>query len=229
MNVPNDEIAEEIAHQQQMVQAFNARRRVLDLQAAQFGIEAPPHIVTELAKLTEEIKTREDQIAHLKSRTAAAHVPVEEIEYQAMLAEEWHNSAGRLNLAQRTRLDWTRVRLGIALDRAQVMEHAVRVQLAEEVFDDLNFNYLPHNYANEPPPPAAFRFDRLRKAIQLDLPTAARLFYARLALVRFFDRSEVEAQLLDPHAACRQDDIERYSRFIRDVSTLRAKAEGVNR
>ncbi len=69
------------------MQALNERRRVLDLQAAQFGSLIPPHIVTELVSLTEQIQARENEIASLKSLSAADQVPVEEIEYQAMLAE----------------------------------------------------------------------------------------------------------------------------------------------
>src|SRR5215470_13107588 len=121
MQLPKEEIPREISHQQQAVLALNERRRVLDLQAAQFGSLTPPHIVTELASLTEQIQARESEIANLKSQSAADQIPVEEVEYHAMLAEEWDKSPGRLKLAQQARLEWVRVRLGIALERAQAM------------------------------------------------------------------------------------------------------------
>ncbi len=49
--------------------------------------------MTELASLTEQIRARENEIASLKSLSAADQVPVAEIEYQAMLAEEWDKSS----------------------------------------------------------------------------------------------------------------------------------------
>jgi hypothetical protein len=218
MQLSKEEIPREIAHQQQAVQALNERRRVLDLQAAQFGSLTPPHIVTELASLTEQIQARESEIASLKSLSAADQVPVEEIEYYAMLAEEWDKSIGRLKLAQQARLDWARVRLGIPLDRAQAMEQTVRVQLAEELFDDLTLNYLPHNYSNVPQPKAAFDFDRLRKAILLDRTTAVRVSHARLQKMAYpLDRQAVEIVLLDADSTCREDDAALYDRFLNEV------------
>ena len=212
-----EEIPKELAHQQQAVQALNERRRVLDLQAVQFGSLAPPHIVTELASLTEQIQAREDEIATLKSHAAADQEPVEEIEYRAMLAEEWDRSAGRLKLAQQARLDWARVRLGIALERARAMEIAVRVQLAEELFDDLNLGNLPHNYENVAKPTTPFDFDKLRKAILLDLPTAVRIFRERYQMAHSLDRRAVEGWLLDPYSVCRQDDVVLCNRFLNEV------------
>lgn len=224
MQLSKDEIPRELAHQQLAVQTFNERRRVLDLQAAQFGPLTPPHIVTELASLTEQIQARENEITHLKSLAAADQVPVAEIEYQAMLAEEWDKSSGRLKLAQHARLDWTRVRLGIASERAQAMEHTVRVQLAEELFDDLNLNYLPHQFTNAPQPLAPFDFARLRKAILLDLPTAVGLFHARLSFVQHFDLNMIQDKLFDPHGVCRQDDLDLFSQFLIDVRAALAQA-----
>jgi len=221
MQLSKEEIPREISHQQQAVQALNERRRVLDLQAAQFGSLTPPHVVTELASLTEQIQAREIEIANLKSQSAVDQIPVEEVEFHAMLAEEWDMSTGRLKLAQQARLEWARVRLGIPLGRALVMEYVVRVQLAEELFDDLNLNYLPHNYSNHPKPTTLFDFDRLRKAIQLDLPAAVKLFHARLQKVGYpLHRQPVEAQLLDSDSACREEDAALYERFLNEVQAL---------
>ncbi|MFL5805658.1 MAG: hypothetical protein ACJ8CR_28460 [Roseiflexaceae bacterium] len=221
MQLSKEEIPREIAHQQQAVQALNERRRVLDLQAVQFGLQVPPHIVTELANLTEQIQAREIEIANLKSQSAADQVPVEEIEDHAMLAEEWDKSPGRLKLAQRARLDWARVRLGIPLERAQAMEQTLRVQLAEELFDDLTLNYLPHNYSNWPQPKTTFDFDRLRKAILLDLPITVRVFHARLQkMLYLLDRQAVEIVLLDADSTCREDDAALYGRFLNEVQAL---------
>jgi hypothetical protein len=109
------------------------------------------------------------------------------------------------------------VRLGIALERARAMEKAVRIQLAEELFDDLNLSNLPHNYSNLAKPTTPFDFDKLRKVILLDLPTAVRIFRERLQMTHPLDRRVVEEMLLDPYSTCRQDDIELYNRFLNEV------------
>jgi hypothetical protein len=229
MDLPKDEIAEELASLHEIQRAWRRRRLELQKKHAARGLDTLADVLIEIEDVTQQIRAYEEEIATLEARAVAGHTPIAEVEYQAMLAEEWDKSSGRLKLAQRTRLDWARVRLGIALEQAQAMEYAVRVQLAEELFDDLNLNYLPHQYENVPQPRLPFDFDRLRKAIQLDLPTATRLFHTRLALVQHFDLRTVENKLLDPHSACRQDDLGQYSRFLGQVKAALAQAGGVNR
>ena len=223
MNLSKDEIAEELASLHEIMHALRRRRRELQKKHAVRGIDTPVDVLTEIEDVTERIRACEEEVATLKARAAADHTPIAEVEYQAMLADEWDKSTGRLKLAQRAWLDWTRVRLGITLERAQAMEHAVRVQLAEELFDDLNLNYLPHQFTNEPQPPVPFDFVRLRKTILLDLPTAVRLFQTRLALVRYFDLNMIQNELLHPHGACRPDDLEQYSRFLGEVRAALAQ------
>src|SRR5215212_2390982 len=118
MKLPKKEIDAEVAHQQQAVRVLRERRRALDLQSAQLGIATPPHITTEISDLTEQIRAREEEIATLETLAAADETPVTEVEYRAMLAEAWDRSSGRLKLAPRARLDWERLRLRIAPDRA---------------------------------------------------------------------------------------------------------------
>jgi hypothetical protein len=93
------------------------------------------------------------------------------------------------------------------------------MQLAEELFDELNLSYLPHNYSNVPQPTSSFRFDQLRKAILLDLPTAVRIFRARLQGLPPLDRQTVEAALLGSGNACRLDSATLYGRFLNEVQT----------
>jgi hypothetical protein len=94
-----------------------------------------------------------------------------------------------------------------------------------EVF---TLNYLPHQLTNVPQPPAPFDFARLRKAILLDRPTAVRLFHEREAPVQPVDINTVEHALLDPHDACRQDDIDQYSRFFGEVRAARTQASAAH-
>jgi hypothetical protein len=224
MELSKDEIAEELASLQGIMRALRRRRRGLQKKQAIQGLNAPVEVFTEIEDVSEEIQARENEITHLKSLAAADQVPVAESEYQAMLAEEWDKSSGRLKLAQRARLDWTRVRLGIASERAQAMECTVRVELAEELFDRLNLNYLPHQFTNVPEPAAPFDFARLRKAILLDRPTAIRLFHARLSLVEHFDLNMIQNELFDPHGVCRQDDLEQFSQFLIQVRAALAQS-----
>jgi hypothetical protein len=217
MKISKEEITEELASLQEIVRALRRRRRELQRQGAIRGNSVDPAVRIEIQDITAQIQEHEGEISTLEAMAAADQVPVEEIEYQAMLAEEWDKSSGRLKLAQRARRDWMRVRLGIALERAQAMEHAVRTQMAEEIFEDLNLSYLPHRFDNVPPPPILFDFDRLRKAILLDLPTAIRLFRVRLVPVQHIDIRAIEDVLMDPHSACRPDDAEYYRQFLDEV------------
>src|SRR6266540_847696 len=200
MKLSMEEIAEELASLQEILHTLHRRRRELQKKHAVRGLDTPAEVLIEIEDMTKQI-----------------HAYEEEIEYQAMLAEEWDKCSGRLKLAQRARLDWARVRLGIALERAQVMEHTVRTQMAEELFEDLNLRYLPHHYENVPPPPWPFAFDKLRKAILLDLPTAIQSIRGRFPVTPPIDIAAVGDALMDPDSTCRQDDSDQYQRFLNEV------------
>ncbi|NOK60947.1 MAG: hypothetical protein GFH27_549289n71 [Chloroflexi bacterium AL-W] len=49
-------------HNQQLLDTYQRRLQILELQAAQFGINTPPHIVMEIEDLTKKIKEIENQI-----------------------------------------------------------------------------------------------------------------------------------------------------------------------
>jgi len=217
MKLSMEEIAEELASLQEILHTLHRRRRELQKKHAVRGLDTPAEVLIEIEDMTKQIHAYEEEIAQFEARAAADQVPVEEIEYQAMLAEEWDKCSGRLKLAQRARLDWARVRLGIALERAQVMEHTVRTQMAEELFEDLNLRYLPHHYENVPPPPWPFAFDKLRKAILLDLPTAIQSIRGRFPVTPPIDVAAVGDALMDPDSTCRQDDSDQYQRFLNEV------------
>lgn len=224
MELSKDEIAEELNSLGEIMRALRRRRRELQKKHAARGIDTPVEVLTEIEDVSEQLRAYKEEVATLKAWAAADHAPITEVEYQAKLAEEWDASAGRLKLAQRTRLDWMRVRLGITPERAQAMEHTLRAQLAEELFDDLNLNYLPHKFSNVSQPPTPFDFARLRKATLLDLPTAVGLFHARLSFVQHFDLNMIQDKLFDPHGVCRQDDLDLFSQFLIDVRAALAQA-----
>ena len=137
MKLSKEEIAEELASLREILHAWRRRRRELQKKHAIRGLDTPAEVLIEIEDMTKQIYAYEEEITRLEAMVAADHVPVEEIEYRAMLAEEWDKSSGRLKHAQCTRLDWARVRLGISLQQAQPLEQAIRMQIAEELFDDL--------------------------------------------------------------------------------------------
>lgn len=61
-----DEIREEVAHKQAVLQAYQKRLHVLELQQATHGIAAPPHIVIEVEDLTAQINQIKQDIQDLQ-------------------------------------------------------------------------------------------------------------------------------------------------------------------
>lgn len=71
----NDEFdspQEALAHYRELLNAFRARKRALEVQAAKFGIHVPPHVVTELEEVNESIQ---QLAARVKTLDAAIKSP----------------------------------------------------------------------------------------------------------------------------------------------------------
>lgn len=62
-----DELKEEIAHQRTLQKEYRKRLRVLEQQAAKFGVHAPPHIQVEIDDITEKMQEKEHEIAKLRA------------------------------------------------------------------------------------------------------------------------------------------------------------------
>jgi hypothetical protein len=137
------EISDAIAHQQKMLRALRQRLQQRELQEAQQGINAPPEVISDIHELTERIQRHEGELARLQTEAAVDKEPPVEVEYQALLAEVWGTPQGRPTFAGATRLNLARLRLGILPERAQELEHEVRVALAEEAVANLDARYLP--------------------------------------------------------------------------------------
>src|SRR5262245_39101173 len=60
-----DEIKEEIEHQRILQKEYRKRLRVLEQQAAKFGIYVPPHLEIEIDDIKEKIRDCEKQIDSL--------------------------------------------------------------------------------------------------------------------------------------------------------------------
>src|SRR5262249_15614673 len=66
-----------------------------------------------------------------------------EAEYRALLAKAWDTPQGRPIVAGAAQLEYDRLRLGVAVDRAYELECEIRVQLAKETC----LKILPFNFA----------------------------------------------------------------------------------
>jgi hypothetical protein len=62
-----DEREEEIAHQQELIKGYRKRQRVLEQQAAVFGLHVPPHIQIEIDDLNETIQQCKNKLSDCKS------------------------------------------------------------------------------------------------------------------------------------------------------------------
>jgi hypothetical protein len=149
MKLTKEEIAEELIHQTQVVKALHARRRVLEIQAAQHGAQTSPQILTELTTLTEEIRRHQDEISQLEMLAAEDQIPLAEAEYRVLLADIWDTPQGRPTVAGAARLELTRLRLGLAPDRAKQIENEIRSELADEILFDIDTNLLEHLYGKQ--------------------------------------------------------------------------------
>lgn len=134
------DIEKELAHQREMLRIRRERRNILEIQAAQTGSYSRPETLMEIAALNAEIERHEAEIVRLATQAAEDQFSLSEAEYRVSLAEAWDSAQGTPSIANRARLELMRLRLGIAPERAQVLEYEVRTQLATEVFTNIDLN-----------------------------------------------------------------------------------------
>lgn len=142
MKPENNDLAEELAHQQKMLRILRERRRVLELQAAQRGIDARPEVLTEIVSLNDEIDRHDQELARLATQAAVERFSLDEAEYRVMMAEAWSTPLGRPSLVGAARLELARLRMGIPPERAHELEREVRAGLAQEVLAELDIRPL---------------------------------------------------------------------------------------
>jgi hypothetical protein len=137
-----EDFDEALAHRQKMLRVLRERQRVLELQAAQFGINARPEVLTEIVTLADEITRQEDDITRLRTRAAEGAFSLAEVEYRVLVAETWNTPAGRPSVVGAARLELARLQLGIKPEHAQAIERTVRVALAQEALNALDVGAL---------------------------------------------------------------------------------------
>src|SRR5437868_792466 len=94
MRPSKDEIAKELESITKILGALRARRRVLREQAAQYGNMAPPHILTELEGIAEQIRSVEEESERLEIQSVEDQLSLSETEYRLELAHAWNTSQG---------------------------------------------------------------------------------------------------------------------------------------
>jgi hypothetical protein len=243
MNIDRDEIGRKIEHQRKILRAVRSRLEQRELQEAQQGFGTPPEIVTEINDLTERIQRHEAEIARLQTEAAVDREPLSEVEYRALLAEAWGTPQGRPTVASVARLEQARLRLGIALPRAQELEHQIRVALAEEAVANIDARYLPGlrperqsvRYREEEMENRRYRETTVRLiecAIRLDFDTALNSFIERLhSAVTMYPHvlvGEVRSMLIAAKAWGSYDEREKIDQFIEATeSILEARQKAV--
>jgi hypothetical protein len=70
-----DDPQEALAHYRELLKARQAYKRALQLQSAQYGLAAPPHVVTELEKVRAEIPQLRQKIKQLEGGAAPLSAP----------------------------------------------------------------------------------------------------------------------------------------------------------
>ncbi|MEM8533283.1 MAG: hypothetical protein AAGF95_20760, partial [Chloroflexota bacterium] len=142
MRQTKQEIEKQLQHKRELITILSARQRPLELQAAQKGINTPPEILTEISTLTDQIRAQEEEIARLESLAAEGQISLAEAEFRVMLAKTWDTLSGRPTIVGDTRLELTRLQLGLTSERATELEYEVRTALAEEIFYKIDISPL---------------------------------------------------------------------------------------
>lgn len=136
MSRTKQEIVQELAHQQRLLLALRERRRALELQFTQQAT-APTQLLSELDALTGRIRVYEEEIGRLETLAAEDRLPLAETEYCVLLAEAWNTPQGNPTVADATRLELERLRLGVSPRRAHELERQIRVALAQQSLQSL--------------------------------------------------------------------------------------------
>lgn len=139
--VARDEVAEEIEHQTRIVRALRQRLRQREVQEATHGINAPPEVVTEISQLSERINGHEDIILSLKTVAVEDRLTLAEAEYKLITASAYDTVSGRPTVVGVARLEFERLRLGINLEKARLIEYQIKEDLVKEACYQILINW----------------------------------------------------------------------------------------
>src|SRR4051794_34216983 len=118
---------EALDHHRKMLKSRTKNMYILEEQEAEYGgLNVPTHILTQIDKLTEQIKQHKEEIDRLETLSVQDQIPLAEVEYRMWLAEAWDTPKCYPTVVGKTRLDFARLRLHIAPERANEMEWEIR-------------------------------------------------------------------------------------------------------
>ncbi len=126
------EIQDALEHQHKMVRVLRERLQQRELQEAQYGIDTPPQVLTEIQELSERIAGHDAEIARLQTLAVEEQLPLAAADFRACLADEWQRGGGRLPLGAVARLELRRLQQGITAELAQSLTAEVRAGLARD-------------------------------------------------------------------------------------------------
>jgi hypothetical protein len=132
MRQSKEEVTKELESVTKILGVLRARQRILREQTAQYGNMAPPHILTELEGITEQIRNTEEESEQLEIQSVEDQLPLNEIEYRLELARAWNTPEGYPKVEGFASLELKRLLLKIPPGRAVELEREIREALAEE-------------------------------------------------------------------------------------------------
>jgi hypothetical protein len=132
------EIQDALEHEHKMIHILRQRLQQRELQEAQYGIDTPPQVLTEIQELRDRICGHEAEQARLQTLAVEEQFPLASAEFRVMLAEEWLRNGGRAGVASAARLELRRLQLGIPCEQAQQFTQEIRADLAHEALSQLS-------------------------------------------------------------------------------------------
>jgi len=91
----SQEDIEALDHHQKMLRIRMKNLYILEEQEAGYGgLNVPTHILSQIDKVTEQIKHHKEEINRLETLAVQDQIPLAEVEYRVTLAESWDTPEG---------------------------------------------------------------------------------------------------------------------------------------
>jgi hypothetical protein len=139
MEPTKEELQRKFDHLADILKLLSERRYILERQAAQQGLQAPPQILMEIQDIAEQIRVREQELVQLKTHLVEDAAPLAEVEYRVLLAETWGTQKFQPSLLGTTKLELARLQLGIKPECARKIEREIRSELASEALSAISW------------------------------------------------------------------------------------------
>jgi hypothetical protein len=138
--IDKKEIDEELSHQRDILKRLRDNYRTLEKQEVSFGLSVPPHVVSEMSRLTERIQQITERIEHLEIQSVEEDYSLAEAEYRVMVARAWEG--GQLSALGGAELQLSRLKLKIPKERADQIEQEIRTELARSIFSAVSLEII---------------------------------------------------------------------------------------